>query len=468
VALGLAALAPGSALAGGFNVARYAGEHGHVATDNPTAIYFNPAGLALGSGWRIYAEGLFALRHLEYDRPEGAIDNLDPEPGMPGTPAEAAGANAGTATLNNVVASPFLGAATDFGVPNLGVGLAVFVPFGGQASWDRNDDWAGNQAYPGAEDGVQRWSTIEGSLRSLYISAGGAYRLPGPRLSLGGAINVVRSSINTVRARTAAGTDDLVDGEGNLLEGRSLVDVSGTHLAAAVGVIWEPVDRVWIGASYQSQPGFGTMSQSGTLTNKLGASGTSSGDIDLEQALPDIVRLGVKLRPTERIEVRVSADYQRWSVLEHQCLVDANDELSNCDLNDDGSVGPDGRGIVVNIPRNWKDTFGVRAGGSYWITPAVEVNAGANFDTSAVPDETIDASLIDQNKLIVLAGARFALLGQDLLLGLSVNNVFYFERTVEPRQMGDIGTIAPSTVPDGAGTYSQNVFYLNASAEYRF
>jgi long-chain fatty acid transport protein len=466
--LGLSLSWTGAARAGGFAVARYAGEHGHVAADNPTAIYFNPAGLAIGSGWRIYAEGLFALRHAEYDRPQAAISSIV-EPGESGlgTPSDAISANAGTATLDNFVASPFLGVATDLGVRNLGLGLALHVPFGGQASWSQNDDWTGNPDHPGAVDGVQRWSTIEGSLRSIYVSLAGAYRLPGARLSFGAGVNLVRSSIETVRARTAAGTDDLVDASGNLVEGRSLVDTSGLDIAAAAGLMWEPVDRVWIGASYQSQPGFGSTRQSGTLTNKLGASRVQVGNIDLEQSLPDIARLGVRIR-TGAVEIRASGDYQRWSVFDKQCLLDAADAMSNCALDDTGGATAAASGIIVNIPRNWNDTFGVRAGASYWITPAVEINGGAVYDSSAVPDETIDAALLDQDKVIALVGARFALLQDQLLLGVSANNVFYIERTVAPRDPDAIGTIPPSTVPDGAGTYSQNVLYFNANAEYRF
>jgi hypothetical protein len=70
--------------------------------------------------------------------------------------------------------------------------------------------------------------------------------------------------------------------------------------------------------------------------------------------------------------------------------------------------------------------------------------------------------------VIALVGARFALLQDQLLLGVSANNVFYIERTVAPREPDTIGTFPPSTVPDGAGTYSQNVLYFNANAEYRF
>ena len=58
LALVIIAVFPAPVRGGGFAVARYGGEHGNPATEHPTAIYFNPAGLALGTGWRIYAEGI--------------------------------------------------------------------------------------------------------------------------------------------------------------------------------------------------------------------------------------------------------------------------------------------------------------------------------------------------------------------------------------------------------------------------
>lgn len=475
VLLTLSILAPNAAEAGGFTVARYAGEHGHPATDSVTAIYFNPAGLALGSGWRIYAEGIFAFRTVEYDRPELAISNvLDPGDTGAGTPVEAMDANSGKATLSNLIISPFLGAATDLGVPNLGVGIAFYAPFGGQAEWDKNEDYVGSTEYPGAEDGVQRWSTIEGELRSLYLTVAGAYRLPGPRLSFGAGVNFIRSNVETVRARTASGTDDLVTSTGTLVEGRSLIDVSGTAFSASVGVMWEPIERLWIGASYQAQPGFGNHTQSGTLTNKLGLTAVEESKIRLEQELPDVTRLGVRYQPMNQLELRLSGDYQRWSVFENQCFLDGSmpKDQTTCALDENGAQVEGSMGVVVNIPRRWKDTYGVRAGASYWVIPQLEINGGANFDSSAVPDETIDVSLLDQNKLIVLAGVRYAVIPSTFVLGLTLNNVFYIKRTVAPRERDEddmqIGFEPPSGVPDGAGVYTQNVFYVNLGAEYLF
>jgi len=475
VLLAMFVLAPTAAEAGGFTVARYAGEHGEPTTDNPTAIYFNPAGLALGTGWRVYAEGIFALRTIQYDRPQLAISNvLDPGDAGSGTPADAMDTNSGKASLSNLIISPFIGAATDFGVPNLGVGIAFFAPMGGQAEWDKNDKYAGSTEYPGAEDGVQRWSTIEGELRSLYLAIGGAYRLPGPRLSFGAGVNLIRSNVETVRARNATGTDDLVTSTGTVLEGRSLIDVHGYAASVSAGVIWEPMERMWVGASYQAQPGFGNNTQSGTLTNKFGAGGVEESDIRLEQELPDVTRIGFRYQPTTQVEVRLSGDFQRWSVFENQCFLDGSmpKDQTSCALDENGAQEPGSMGVVVNIPRRWKNTYGVRGGGSYWLSPDLELNGGVAFDSSAVPDETIDVSLLDQNKLFAIAGVRWAVIPHNLVLGLTLNNVFYFKRTVAPRERDaddkQIGPEPPSSVPDGAGTYKQNVFYVNLGAEYLF
>ncbi len=468
-------IGPAAARAGGFNVARYAGEHGHAATDSVTAIYFNPAGLALGTGWRIYAEGVFAYRHVSYFRPELAIDNvLEPGDSGAGTPVDAMDTNSGTATLNNFVASPFIGAATDFGVPNLGVGLAFYVPFGGQAKWDKNDDFEGNTQYPGAVDGVQRWHTIEGELRSLYFTAAGAYRLPGPRLSFGAGFNFIRSNIDTVRARTAAGTDDIITGDGDLVEGRSYIDVDGIAVSASAGVIWEPMENMWIGASYQAQPGFGNHTQSGRLTQKLGLTPVEESPVRMEQELPDVTRIAFRYRPMPQVELRLAGDYQRWSVFENQCFLDGSMPKSqnNCALDGDGAALPEAEGIIVNIPRRWKDTVGARGGASYWFTPDLEVNGGVAFDSSAVPDETIDVSLLDQNKLFTIAGVRWGILPGQLMLDLTMNYVFYFKRTVAPRERDEmdqgIGPEPPSSIPDGAGTYKQSVVFANLGIEYLF
>lgn len=469
-AIALLTCLAGRAHAGGFATARFGGEHGHPAGDHPTSIYYNPAGLALASGTRIYAEGLFAWRSVNYDRPVDAIDNVR-DPGDGGTPSDTVDANSGEARLFNVVASPFLGVVSDFGVDGLGVGIAGYVPFGGQASWDKNTDFDGNEQFPGAFDGVQRWATIDGTIRSLYLTLGAAYRIPGANLSFGAGISMVRSEIDTIRARVADGTDDLVSPSGQVTEGRSQAVVDGIDLAVGGGVIWEPMRQLAIGASYQSQPALGEMSLEGELINKFGAGATTTQQLIIRQSLPDVFRLGARYRATPELEIRLNGDFTRWSVMQDQCLIDSEIGDDSCELDgagafvdSDGDGSPNSTAVIANLHRNWNDTFGVKGGASYWISPTLELNGSVAFDSNAVPDETLDPALLDMNKLFISAGGIWS--GIDhIRLVLAYTQVVYFPRDVEPRMQPPPD---PSRVPDGAGKYKQYVGFMTLGVEYAF
>ena len=81
----LAALVPmlsPPAQASGLLAVRFGGEHGHPTTSNPTAIYFNPAGMSLMGGTRLMLDGTFAWRSLTYTRDPGAIDNVLADPNV--------------------------------------------------------------------------------------------------------------------------------------------------------------------------------------------------------------------------------------------------------------------------------------------------------------------------------------------------------------------------------------------------
>lgn len=473
-------LVAAEAAAGGFLVARFGGEHGHPTTDNPTAIYYNPAGLSLGTGTRLYLDGNFAWRTFTYDRDPDAIDNPQPAgEASANTPRGTAGkdgvaANSGEAKLANFIASPFAAVVTDFGVKGLGVGASFSVPFGGTSVWD---DGQASEEYPGSVDGTQRWWVIEGTIQSIYLTGAAAYEIPDTRLSIGLAVNTVLSKVHTVRARNTDGTDNLVVGD-QLQEGRALVEVSGVDLSIGFGLLWQPLDNLWIGASYQSQPGFGEQKLEGDGTIIVGKSEIDGKKTKMEffQELPDVVRLGARYRPTPVSEIRLFGDYQRWSVFTEQCFLNADIQGRSCTPGADGVVD----GKIAIIPRDWEDTFGVRAGYSHWLG-STEVLGGLGYDSNAVPDDTIDPSLYDTDKVTASLGARFVLIENALHLGATFTQVVYFERTVDARPKktladgtNTISDISGTSIkehrrgPDAAGTYSTAVSLLNLNVEYAF
>ena len=274
--------APAPAFASGFAAAEFGGEHGNVVTTNPTALYFNPAGIAFGEGTNLYVSGVLALRRASWSHTRATSEQLEP----PG----AEGADTGQARFSNLFGAPALAATTWF--RRLALGGAFYVPFGGRVHWDPNPRFANDPNFPLAADGVQRWHIIEGAVTSLYFTVGAAVRLGPVALGLTG--NLVRSSVSSQQAKSF-NPQQAVD---PLNEGRIGIDVAGTHGSFGVGAMVEAVrERLWFGASYQAQPGLGPMKLDGTLSTSLGADVAPPRPITYTHALPDIVRAGLRARP---------------------------------------------------------------------------------------------------------------------------------------------------------------------------
>jgi long-chain fatty acid transport protein len=462
VAFALIGATATQAHAGGILTAYFAGEEGHVTTSNPSASYYNPAGLALRGGTRFFVEGAFGYRYVSYNRPVEAIGNVA-GPGEGGTPADALDVNFGKAKLLNPVAVPFAAVASDLGVPNLGVGLSFSVPFGGAANWSKNENYEGNSMYPGAVDGTQRWAIISGSVQATYVTAAAAYYFPQLRLSIGAGLNLVNQQINVLQARNVLSTDDVVNAQGGIVEGRALIDASSTGFSASGGLIWSPTDALQVGASYQSQPEFGKTTMTGDLTIKIGTDNASTTPVDFEQELPDIVRVGGSYRLSPELELRAQFDYQRWSVMKNQCLLDAANAERKCDLNEDGSLADTGAAVTQNFDRGWKDSFAVHGGASYFFSDAFKLMGGLTFDSTPVPDRTLDPGFVDSNKLIAALQGHYQF-SSSLALSARWTQFFFAKRTSDNTTLAPTPTRTPST----AGEYKQSVGLFTLAAEYAF
>lgn len=470
-----------TAHAAGFATARFGGEHGHPTTDNATAIYYNPAGIALSKGTHIFVDGTLALRWASYERPLTAVNSV--QRADPDAPYPAPGSNDGKATLFNGIMAPFVGATSDFGTDFIYGGLALYFPFGGSAVWDKNPAFSGSDDFPGAVDGVQRWYSVDGSIRSMYITGALGFNIKKIGLSLGVSGSAIRSEVVTLRARNSDGTDDLLttDASGNpiLKEGRSYVDVNGWQGGFALGAVYNVLkkDKVWIGASYTSQPNVvGGMTLTGDLNNTLGLAEPSTTPVELTQTLPEIIRLGVRYRPVEKVELRLFGDYTRWSVFDKQCLLDANVEGRSCSfegednaLDDPENFGGPGEGAVgvtQHLPRYWRDAGGVRLGVSYWFLPQLETYIGTGFDSSAVPLETLDPALMDMNKISVSLGARWQII-KHLALSLTSTELFFFTTRTDGNNA--LNSFQPPTrQPSAEGEYRQFFQLFNLYADVSF
>jgi long-chain fatty acid transport protein len=445
-ALSATLAASGPAHAAGFAAARFGGEHGNVTETNPTALYFNPGAIGRSEGVHLYLDGTLALRRLSWTHPIAPNDVPDP------TGAE--GANSGQAELSNVFGAPMLGATLRLG--DFALGAAAYVPFGGRARWSQNEGFAGAAEYPLAADGVQRWHSIEGALTYVYGTLGVAYRWG--KLSIGASANLVHSSVVSKKAKNPTGQGD-PDTEH---EGRVELDVSGLQGSFGAGALLELLERkLWLGASYQAQPGLGPMQLSGTLTVSYDGS-SAPYPVTFDQALPDIVRLGARFRPLPTLELRLFGDMTRWSVMKTQCVA-----VEDYDCVVDGSGADAGQGgVLLNLRRKWQDTFGVRAGASHWFKPELELFVGAGFETAAVPDGTLDPELADSQIVSGALGGRVQLF-RTWFVGASFTHLQFLSRD-NTGKSELTNAVLPTRRADGGGKYGQFISILNANLEKEF
>jgi len=457
--LGVAAvtLVAGSAQASGYLSARFGTDHGTPAMANPYAIYYNPAALGGTQGTQVTVDGMFVLRSLSYTRADSALSTPT------STDPVYRSANTGKSSLLNVLALPFVGVTTDLGMKDLRLGFASYVPFGGSTNWKKNDTWAGNTAAPGAVDGSQRWHNITGSTLSLFNTLAVAYKIEPAKLTIGANFSLVYNSLKTVRARNADGSDNMRASNGALIEGRSLVEVSAVNFAAGFGLFWEPTDKLRVGASYTLKPGFGEMKMKGQLTQQFGAAKdiAKPQDVDFYQTYPDVIRAGGAYRISDAIELRMDVLYVRWSAFKRQCLVQSG---YTCTVdNETGADSPDGK-VVVNIVRNWKDTFGGRAGVGYFLNDSVEIFGSVGFNTSPVPKETIDPTSFDSFRTYLTAGGHFMVMKQ-LGVGASFTQILF--ATVNTSGTNKVYG-PPSKTPSGDGVYKSTVSLLDVNVTYAF
>jgi long-chain fatty acid transport protein len=441
--------------ASGFSSQQGYGEHSNVTEWTPLAIYYNPGALALSEGLQLGLYGTLALRHATWTHPQANDDYPDP--------ADAHGADTGRATLFNVFGGPTIAGSLQL-TKDLVVAGGLFAPFYGSFSWDKNDAFAHSAKYPLAADGVQRWFAIEGDVAVYYGSLGVAYRL-GP-LGLGVSGNLSNSMLTLTQARNIGGVGrpDVTQ------EGRGRLDVEGLNASFGAGVLWEILPKqLYLGASYQARPGLGEQKLTGTLDVSMPGQPASRSHVTLHQTLPDVIRLGARLRPKQtrpEWELRLFGDYTRWSALTQQCIALGD---SACAVSANGAAAA-GASVLANVRRNWNDTWSAHLGASYWLTASLEAYVGTGYETSAVPASTLAPDVPDASKISGLIGARLAMT-EHVFLSLSYTHVQYQTRDVSTTRstLATSPSGAPYVYPtvegNGGGRYTQWLGMLAANVE---
>jgi long-chain fatty acid transport protein len=232
-----------------------------VATaDNPSAVYYNPAGLTQLSGQRL-AAGVYDVSVASDYR-----------------------SASGSASMNDgyqAVPQVFFSYKPETGPWAFGLGL--YAPFGLSTEW--------------SDSSPLRTFALKNEQTTLTLNLSAAYQLS-PTLSVGGGLTYNKVTTDLRRRIGVFGPTDLFRFKGD-----------GNAFGFTLGTLWKPSEQHSFGFSYQSH--FSAKLKGTTDTIPLITGETS----DATFVFPEVLIVGYSYRPTPQWNLEVNLDWTNWSRL---------------------------------------------------------------------------------------------------------------------------------------------------------
>ena len=238
-----------------------------VATaDNPSAIYYNPAGITQLEGEHIQAGSLFYLGiYGDYESPTGTSVHNNPE----------------------VLAAPTLQyTISPEGLP-LSFGLGIYEPFGFSVDWPDNAPF--------------RQEAITGSLDYITINPVVAWKVV-PSLSIAAGPTFNYSKVDFAQGLFQPPYPSIPGAQ---------AEFKGDNWSYGfnVGLLWQPHPQWSFGASYRSSSRMNYQGNFSTQSPLGSSSTTTSSSIDFPQTAIG----GISFRPTPKWNIEFDLDWADWS-----------------------------------------------------------------------------------------------------------------------------------------------------------
>ena len=422
VGLGLALLgATGTASAAGFKVNEQGAKAMGMANaftaqaDDPSALYYNPAGITQLSGTQVSLGSL--------------VINV-PQTEFVGTTELGSGTE--KAKRDIFIVPTFYVTHAVEGTPiSLGFGINSIYPLA--KTWD---------------DGSLLRHYIQNiSIKPINFQPTVAYKV-NDKLSVAAGVDITYAQVS-LKKMVGLGAADLA-----VLS----TDGTATDFGYNFGLLWKPCSDVKVGINYRSAINLhidGDANKlalqsmtSGILNNQLlGSSYHSPASTSIK--LPDSTAIGVSWKATDKLTLEIDAEMTGWSSYDKLELTFANTTDFSY-LNGKPT------------PKNWKDVWSYKIGGQYEVNSNLDLRAGYAYDNNPIPDLTVGPELPDSDRHNFSVG-----------LGIHKNNVAldlaYMYVMFKDRSVNSNITQAPyGVVQLQNGTYSSDVHIMGANLTVKF
>ena len=336
-----------------------------ATADDPSAIFYNPAGLAQQRSLTVLGGATF----INFTNEFVGDPNSEFTSGVEGK------YNRHTFVPPNVYATIPIG-------NNLTIGLGAFSAWGLRTDW--HDPWAG------------RFISRDADLKTMSFEPAIAWQSTDGKIAIGGGIEYRRGRVILNANR----------GTLNPFNGR-FVDVSNTRLESEyandysynAGFLWK-TDRFRFGASYRTdmdlefkgKADFTQISTGNTQLDALVASQLPPDQTISGTTLPfpSITAVGVAFKPADNWDVELDVTHMTWSRFKELTV--------HFDVTPSASF---------TRPQNWDDSSCYRLGANIKATSDWDVRLGVLYDQNPQPTEAVGPLLPDSDRIGATFGAGY-------------------------------------------------------------
>jgi long-chain fatty acid transport protein len=354
--------------------------------DDPSAIYFNPAGLTQLKGQNVMVGGTYVREN------GGEFTGITPL---------TAGATASETqkSLNFFIPNAYYTRTTNSG--NVAYGVGIFAPFGlGQEYQDRNAS-------------IFRTAVTKIDLQTVVVNPTIAWKI-GDVLSVGAGIDFMWGKAKLARTSVINNSFPPANNPLNLYN----LDMKGDGTAWGYnfGLLLTPAKEFKVGFAARSPFALKIKDGDVDISNISGnpiafipgtppgtfpgvvkpASGASAGNSFSTKGsttlnLPATAALGFAYT-RDRLTVEADIDWTFWHSYRRLDI----------DIRDQGALLAD-----INSSRRWKDVAALRIGAEYRVTDPLALRVGFVYDPTPVPAGTMDAFLPDADRMNYMVGAGY-------------------------------------------------------------
>ncbi len=502
----IAFLTLSAALASSLDNIEVGGVHGTPAATNPTAVWWNPAGLSLADGFQFHVEGAPILANLHIDRANPDYGTIDPANALD---VDSDGVldltydYGGEEDISTLAVVPFVG--VSYGKGDFGFGAAFSAPMarGGSSN---------------LEEGPNRFALRGGDIAALHAQLAAGYDIA-DKLAIGLSGALVASSwsadVDTevfstyaTAYRDQAGLDAIpawyqdgyleADAYATTLDMGPLRDTTFTF---GGGLLFHPTDDVHVAVAYQhglrlSHDGPITLSftcpPAGDGSSSLAAAyvGTCRTDMTTFERVPNVlegtanvaydlpsrIHGSVAMFPTDTLRLELMGGWVNWSVFEAYTITTNVEPEVIPGFDEDPETAKE-TADLVSQDRIWlrgnRDSFWVGFDAKAELSERWVVGGRTLYDHGAVPSAMVSANNWDAPSVSATAMGQYRPTSK-LGISLSYGHTFFATRTITDSafalEIAEDGPPEPGPTfwASGNGTYSGRIDRIGLSVQGHF